>query len=325
MAKTFDCIVAGSCVVDLLCKPVRLDEPIGEGVLHPVGPLEVTTGGVTSNAGITLARMGVAVGVFSYVGDDAWQEVIRRIYREEGVDDGPLATHPTEPTSTTVVTIAEHGERSFLHCVGAPRMLDAAAFLDRAELWARTRALLVGYYSLMPGLEPQLPEAFAAVREAGCMTALDAAGTGGSMQPLDVILPHLDVYVPSRAEAEHQTGESDPQAMIAAFRDCCATGRGVGLDHTLLGVKLGGEQGVMLSPRPGGFVHVPSCRPPGDVVDTTGAGDSFYAGLLAGLLRGLCVEDAGKLGCAAAACCVTAFGGSTGARSYDEVARIAGI
>ena len=68
-----------------------------------------------------------------------------------------------------------------------------------------------------------------------------------------------------------------------------------------------------------------SCTPPGPVVDTTGAGDSFYAGLIAGLAGGLSVADAGRLGTAAAACCVTALGGNSGGRSWDETMRIAGL
>ena len=56
---------------------------------------------------------------------------------------------------------------------------------------------LIGYYSMMPALQDDLAEVLAAIRETSCRTALDCAGSGGTMQPLDVVLPHLDVYVPS--------------------------------------------------------------------------------------------------------------------------------
>lgn len=315
--RSVDCVVVGSCVVDLLCRPVDLHRPIGAGVLHRTEPLEVVAGGITANSGITMARMGVRTGVFSYVGDDAWQGVVRGIFEADGVDTTHLAVHPTEATSTTVVTIAADGERSFLHCVGAPRRLDAQAMLGRMDLWRSTRSVLLGYYSLMPGLEAELAEVFAAIRAAGCMTAMDAAGDGGSMQPLDAILPHLDVWVPSRNEAEHQTGLDDPERIIEAYRACGAPG--------VVGVKLGGADGVLLSEVAGQYVHAPSCEPPGAVIDTTGAGDSFYAGLMTGLLRGMPLAEAGRLGCAAAACCVTALGGNTGGRSLAETMRIAGL
>ena len=86
----------------------------------------------------------------------------------------------------------------------------------------------LGYYPLLPNLLPDLPEVLAAIRGVGCVTALDAAGDGGELQPLRDILPHVDVYVPSRKEAEHQTGETDPRAMITAFRDAGAGGLGGG-------------------------------------------------------------------------------------------------
>ncbi len=317
MAKQYDIIVAGSCVADLLVRPVDLDQPIGHGVLYETPPQVITAGGITSNSGITLARLGLNVGVFSYVGNDAWGPVIRHLYQKEGVDDAPLAVYESGATSTTVVMIDRSGERSFYHCVGAPKLMDAQAFLSRMKLWQNTKLLLVGYYSLMPNLEPDLPRVFKAIREAGCMTAMDAAGTGGDMSPLDTILPYLDVWVPSRNEAEHQTGETDPEKMIARYRKCGAPG--------VIGIKLGGMNGIMLSDKPGEYVHVPSCDDPGEVLDTTGAGDSCYAGLVAGLVKGMSLYDAGRLGTAAAACCVTSIGGSTGGRSWDETVKIAGI
>ena len=316
-AETFDCIVCGSCVLDLLCRPVQLDRPIGRGVLHQTQPLEVSAGGITANSGITLARLGLSVGVFSLVGDDAWAPTVRRLFEAEKVDTTHLLTRGDAATSTTVVAIDPSGERSFLHCVGAPRLLDGEAIVQRADLWRRTRYLLLGYYSLMPRLEPELPEALAAVRREGCKTAMDAAGDGGTMHPLEAILPHLDVWVPSLLEARHQTGHEDPQRIVQSYREGGAAG--------LVGVKLGGDRGVLLSPAAGEFSHVESCTPPGPVVDTTGAGDSFYAGLIAGLVRGLSVEEAGRLGTAAAACCVTALGGNSGGRGWDETAKIAGF
>ncbi len=316
MPRKYDCIVAGSCVVDMLNKPADLDKPIGHGVLHEVEPLVLTGGGITSNSGITMARMGMNVGIFSYVGDDTWAPVVRNLYQSEGVDDAPLQVHPTEATSTTVVMIDPSGERSFYHCVGAPKTMNKQLFMDHIDLFRESRMLLVGYYSIMPNLEPELHEVFKAVRAVGCQTALDASGAGGALQPLDRILPELDIYVPSHNEAENQTGESDPQKIINIFRDCGAPG--------LLGVKLG-KQGVLLSPAKGEFIEVSICEPPGDVVDTTGAGDCFYAGLLTGLLKGLSVADAGKLGAAAGACCVTAIGGTTGGRDYAFTANLAGL
>ena len=286
MKKDIDCILCGSCVADIPCRPFRLDVAIGAGRLLHTEPLQVVTGGIVNNSGVAMARLGMKAAVFTYVGRDEWARVIRDRLETEGLDCTGLLEHPTAATSTSVVLIDPSGERSFAHCVGAPQFMDRRLFLDHLDLFARSRMTLIGYYSMMHNLESDLPEVLAKIRETGCKTALDSAGSGGSMQPLDRILPHLDVYVPSLDEAIHQTGLSDPRAILELYRGCGAAG--------LLGVKLG-SKGVLLSPAACEYVEIPAVTPPGPIVDTTGAGDCFYAGLLTGLLRGLDVRSAGLL------------------------------
>ena len=316
MGKKFDCVVCGSCVVDVLVRPVALDAPIGAGKLVRTEPLMLTTGGIVSNSGITMARLGMRVGVMTYLGDDPWAEVIRDRYEAEGIDTTELLTHPSAPSSTTAVLINPQGERTFLHAVGAPKQLDKNAFLDRLEFFASSRVMLLGYYPLLPNLLDDLPEVLAAIQKTGCLTALDSAGDGGTLAPLDRCLPHLDVYVPSLAEACHQTGETDPHKILEVYREAGAT--------KLVGVKLG-EQGALLSPGPNEFVEVNAVVAPGEVVDTTGAGDCFFGGLLTGVLHELPLSDAGRLASAAGACCVTGLGATTAIGDFASTARVAGL
>ena len=314
--KSIDCIICGSCVVDILVRPVPLETSIGGGRLIQVDPIEITTGGIVSNSGIAMSRLGMQAVALSYVGSDQWGNMLRERYRDQGLNADHLVTHPEGPTSTTAVLIDESGERSFAHCVGAPERLDRKFFIERLDLFAKSRMMLLGYYSLMPGLEADLADVFAEIRQRGCLTALDAAGDGGSMEPLREILPHLDVYVPSHAEASNQTGKTDPREIISVFREHGAIG--------LLGVKLG-SQGALLQTASGSWIEVPAVQAPAPVVDTTGAGDSFYAGLLTGLLRDMNEADAGRLAAACGACCVTGLGATGGLRSYEETARLAGL
>lgn len=316
MGKKFDCVVCGSCVVDVLVRPVALDAPIGAGKLVRTEPLMLTTGGIVSNSGITMARLGMRVGVMTYLGDDPWAEVIRDRYEAEGIDTTELLTHPSAPSSTTAVLINPEGERTFLHAVGAPKQLEKHAFLDRLELFASSRVMLLGYYPLLPNLLDDLPEVLAAIQGTGCLTALDSAGDGGTLEPLDRCLPFLDVYVPSLAEASHQTGETDPRKILDVYRRAGAT--------RLIGVKLG-EEGALLSPKPNEFVEVDAVAAPGEVVDTTGAGDCFFGGLLTGVLRELPLADAGRLASAAGACCVTGLGATTAIGDFAVTARVAGL
>lgn len=316
MEKQWDCVVCGSCTADILVRPFGLDQPVGAGRLHHVDPIGLTTGGLASNAGIAMSRLGLRVAMLSYTGNDAWNTIMREHYKSEGVDTSRLMRHPELPSSSTVVMIDAEGQRSFAHHQGAPRTINRSTILDNLDLIAASRMFLIGYYSLLPNLQNDLAEIFAAIRETGCMTAMDAAGTGGDLQPLDQILPHLDVYVPSHGEAEHQTGQSDPRAIIEVYRHCGATG--------LLGVKLGSD-GAVLQTADGQFLTIDPVAPPGEVVDTTGAGDSFYAGLISGLLQGMSAADAGRLAAAAGAACVTASGATTAIGSFDATMQLAGL
>jgi len=316
MSKDFDCVLCGSCVADLLVRPVPLEVAIGGGRLLRTQPIEVVTGGIVCNSGAAMARLGMKVAAFSYVGQDDWGNIIRRRLEAEGLDCSRLFDHPTVATSTTAVLIDPSGERSFAHCVGAPKLMDKTLLLDNLDVFARSRMMLLGYYSLMPNLEADLPEVFAAIRQAGCHTALDAAGSGGSMQPLDRILPHVDVYIPSHDEAIHQTGEVEPRRILGVFRSCGAPG--------VLGVKLGAK-GALLSPAADQYIEIPSVTPPDPVIDTTGAGDCFFAGLLTGLLSDMDIRRSGRLAAAVGACCVTGLGASAGLRNFEQTARLAGL
>jgi sugar/nucleoside kinase (ribokinase family) len=169
--------------VDVLARPVPLESAIGRGQLIETEPLRLTTGGIVSNAGITLARLGMRVAAFTYVGNDEWAEVIRRRFAAEGIDTSALATHAERGTSTSAVLVDSSGERSFVHYAGAHRLLDKHAILGRLDLFARSRAMLIGYYPLLSRLQDDLPEVLAAIRSVGCLTAMDAAGDGGTMEP----------------------------------------------------------------------------------------------------------------------------------------------
>jgi sugar/nucleoside kinase (ribokinase family) len=316
MAAKFDCIVCGTCVVDILVRPVSLDQAIGGNRLFHVGPIETTVGGIVSNAGTALARFGLNVAAMTLVGDDAWAAILREHFRQEGIDDTLVTSRPGVVTSTTAVLIAADGERSFAHHVGAPARLTKADFIDRLETFARSRMALVGYYALLPDLEPDLPEVFERIRATGCRTALDAAGDGGTMDPLERVLPHTDVYVPSYDEARNQTGEDDPEKIINQYRRSGAAG--------VVGVKLG-SRGALVSAADGQLCEVPVCQPPGEVLDTTGAGDAFCAGLVAGILCGFEVSEAARLASATAAMCVTAYGATAGLGDRKAVTNLAGL
>ena len=305
-----DCVVFGETGVDLMVQPVPQDKTLAElRPHHEVDHIRAVTGGNVPNAGIAFARLGLSVAAATLIGEDEWGDLVLRRLEAEGVDASHVKRLPDVGTNVTAVMTDGAGAHTFIHQSGAARHVDRDFALGCMDLFARARFALFGYYNLMPRLETDLPEILAAVRAAGCRTALDTANGGGGLQPLDAILPHLDVYIPNLAEARNQTGESEPEAILDTYRSCGSS--------ALLGVTLG-ESGALLSPAPGVLIDVPAVAPPGPVVDSTGAGDCFLAGLVTGLLRDLPLPEAAALGAATAACSVTGLGGSAAVDDYER-------
>jgi ribokinase len=120
------------------------------------------------------------------------------------------------------------------------------------------------------------------------------------------ILPHLDLFAPSRTEARAITGESEPAKMVAAFRQHMKTG--------LIGIKLDEEGCYLDDGRTSAKIPAAKIK----VVDTTGAGDTWFGALMTALLRGMPLQPAGQFANRAAADCCTALGASAGVRSFED-------
>ena len=80
-----DCIVCGTCVADILVRPVILSEPPGAGRLFHVEPIDVAVGGIVCNSGTALRRLGMRVAASSLVGNDLWSSVVRSRLEAEGI------------------------------------------------------------------------------------------------------------------------------------------------------------------------------------------------------------------------------------------------
>ena len=94
MTKNLDCVCCGSCVVDIPCRPVPLETPIGGGRLLQTEPLTVVTGGIVNNAGLAMARLGMKAAAFTYVGRDEWARLIRDRLEAAGMDCAGLWSIP---------------------------------------------------------------------------------------------------------------------------------------------------------------------------------------------------------------------------------------
>jgi sugar/nucleoside kinase (ribokinase family) len=162
----------------------------------------------------------------------------------------------------------------------------------------------------MPGLDGKpLAELLSEASRSGAITCLDTAwdDSGKWLQILEPALPYVDYFLPSLVEVQAMTG-------CDGLNEAAAELLKYGIRNVV--VKLA-DEGCMLSTSEGATFHVPAYEV--DIVDATGAGDCFNAGLIAGLYKGWSLQDSAHLANAMGALCVTEYGAAGGLRSLSEI------
>ena len=231
---------------------------------------------------------------------DASGDLLLALLQREGIDTSMLLRREDAPTSASVLPISPAGDRPAWHVIGA----NGAFGADDVDLDAVAAASHVH----LGGPEFMGGEAAATVlahaREHGAVTSVDvlAPGEPGLLDWIAPALEHADYFVPNREQVLGFTGAADVAAGSRALLE-----RGA----RCVIATLGGD-GVLID----GEEAVPALDV--EVVDTTGCGDAFTAGLLRGLSLGRDRRTAAALGCAAAA--LVAQGLGTDAGEYDLAA-----
>ena len=303
-----DAAIFGLIVADLIAEPMDLRRPPAPGGLVITNSITLTTGGNVCNTGVAMAKLGMKVAAAGLVGKDVLGAAVTEKLRAEGLDTSAVFSDERAQTSASVVAVEPTGERCFFHTPGVTKLLDAGAFRRCFPVFRQCRYVQVGYFGLLPALTADLPTVLAELRAAApeVKVALDTVNPPDTWERLQPILPHVELFCPSRTEAKALTGEGVPHKMVAAFRRHMRP-------HTLVGIKLDAE-GCYLDDGHKS-VTVPAYKI--DVVDTTGAGDTWFGGLLTGLIRNMSLEQAGQFANRAAADCCTALGASTGVKDFD--------
>lgn len=302
--RPFDVICLGIMVADVLARPVK--RLPARGTLDVVERMELHTGGCAVNTGIALAKLGVRTAVMGKVGEDGFGDYIINTLHRYHIDTAGVLRDRVANTSATMVMIGPDGERSFIHYLGANAELRAAD-IDLA-LAARGRILHIAGHNLMSKFDgADAATILQAARQRGVATSLDTAwdSTGRWFSLIEPCLPHIDYFVPSFEEASRIAGRSDPAEVARFFLD---------YGMKLVALKMG-EQGCYVTD---GREAVRLSAYPVTPVDTTGAGDAFAAGFLAGIIQGWDLERTARFANAVGAMCVTAIGATSGVKSLDE-------
>jgi len=243
------------------------------------------------------AKLGLRVAFAGVVGDDMFGRFMCEQLQAHGIDTSAVVTLPERSTGVTVV-MSGRDDRAMLTFAGTTG--DLRRSVIGADMLSRTRHIHVSSYFLQRALAPELPALFHEARDGEATTSLDPnwdpSGTWDN--GLMALLPEVDVFLPNEVEALSM-------ARISVVEDAIARLRSSGAGTVV--VKTAGQGAV--AAQAGDAVAVAGI--PTQVLDSTGAGDSFDAGFLAGFLGGQTLRRCLEIGNACGALSALGIGGTS--------------
>jgi len=323
---TLDVLCIGNAIVDVISDAndaFLADQKLDKGSMRLIDEGEAVrlygvmgagrevSGGSAGNTAAGLAALGIRTGFIGQVADDQLGQIYKHDIEAQGVDFLVPARADVGATARCLILVTPDAQRTMNTFLGAAQRLEAKD-VDLGAVAGAGITYLEGY--LWDPAEPRaaMEAAIDAAHGAGRKVAFTLSDSFCISRHRDSFLKliddrRIDILFANEAEITELAGESDFDAAIAAVAPKVATL-----------VVTRSEQGA-IAVAGGERASVPA-EPIERLVDTTGAGDLFAAGFLAGEARGLGLEVSLKLGAIAAAEVIQHYG----ARPEKDLKALAG-
>ncbi len=273
-------IVIGDLNLDIIFSHIDGQPAFGKEIGS--GNFVMKPGGSAANVAILLALNGCPVRFYSRVGRDFAGEFVVKSLEEYGVVTDTVVFSDTDATGATV-SLTYPNDRMF---ITFPGTISSTGLNDlKKPAFSKNCHLHLASAFLQTGLRPYFGDFLKRAREQGMTTSLDPGGdvTGKwNISDMEDFFPDIDFFLPNREELLGITKKSDVKDALDSFSDKIQTV-----------IVKDGADGAFVRYR-GKISHYSAL--PADVVDTTCAGDSFDAGFLFGMSRGMPIPDSVRHG-----------------------------
>ncbi len=326
MSTSLDVLGIGNAIVDTISRAedndlvaaglhkggmALVDEARAAALYEKMGPTTVISGGSAANTMAGLAGLGRRAGFVGKVkNDEAGREFTHDI-RKAGVAFDTPAAADGAATARCLIFVTPDGQRTMNTFLGACQAL-APQDIDEASVAAAKVLYMEGYLWDPPGAKEAFLKAAKVSRANGRKVALSLSDSfcvdRYRAEFLSLIRERVvDIVFANESELHALYETADFDTAIAALR----------AEKDLLGVVTRGENGCVVATG-ASLVSAPAF-PVTEVVDTTGAGDLFAAGFLAGYTQDLPHERSASLGALAAAEIIS----HVGARPQKDLLQLA--
>jgi len=299
-------LCAGDLVADIVTSPVSQLPLPGESVI--TDSVLVTPGGNSLNTAVALRRMGDQVTVGGSIGGDDLGILLLKHLEGLGLDVKGVVTEQGELTASTIIIRVKGEDRRYVMNLGVGEKFTGEHL--SLDLIPENGVVLAGGFLKLSAWNDQLLLDFLKeARRRNNKTVLNVCLVQNSkVNPARVLplLEYVDIFLPNQDEAHAITGESEiekqaGELLLAGAKNVVITRGDKGL------FAYDGKSGIHL-----GTYKV-------KVVDPSGCGDCFTAGMIAGLRRDWDILRILKFGSASGALGATALGCTAGIPSFKDV------
>jgi sugar/nucleoside kinase (ribokinase family) len=258
-----------------------VDQAQSHAIYQELSSKKMSSGGSSLNCIQGIAALGLPTAFTGCIAKDELGDFLLALFKKRSIENKMVIAKSDHHTGRAISIISANGERSFATHLGAASELNASHIMP-ALFAGHKLAFIEGYLIFNKDLLIAICEAG---KKAGVKLALDLASFNVVAQFkdlfLDIVHKYIDVVFANEDEAEALTGKKEKEALQVISGMC-----------EIAVVKIGERGSLIQSGKTHEQITIDRVIP----LDTTGAGDLYASGFLAGLLRGQDLRTCGEWG-----------------------------
>lgn len=269
--------------------------------------MKIMHGGVGGNIAVALSRLGVKVELVGAVGTDIFGDEAIKTLSREGVDTRLIERINEEPTGIMTILVLPNGSRTIIGYRGANALANPRTALESMDTRIK-HVHISGYMALSRNGEKNIITLAKRGKEVNATVSIDLEGIATEKPGLvHMLKDYVDYVFLNKDEMTYLVGTSSIEKGIKRIHEI--------LKPSTVFLKLGSKGSAIITN--GKVVRIPAFKV--EVVDTTGAGDAFNAGVIYGLILNLKPEEAALIGNAMGAYSCTGYGARHLPRDINEL------